>query len=338
MTDKDALPIVSIIMPIKNEERFIERSLGAVLAQDYPSDSLEVLVADGNSSDQTRELISNLASTSKFSVSILDNPTGIVPKALNIGLRQAKGDVIIRVDGHCEIQKDYVQICVNQLLQKNVDCVGGTIDTVGETFMAKAIALAMSTSLGVGNVAFRVNKGTSQFTDSVPFPAYPKRIFEQIGNFDENMLCNEDDEFNYRLLKNNGRILLVNDLRTRYFSRGSLRSLWNQYFRYGLWKVRIMQKHPGQMRIRQFIPSLFVIAIVTSLIFSLIFQNAWIILAILLGIYFIAVLIATIKSKQKNRLGYLLPLPIVFLVLHVSYGTGFLYGLFRFMHYFKPIF
>lgn len=327
-------PFVSIIMPIKNEERYIERSLGAVLAQNYPADSLEVLIADGNSLDHTRKLVSGLALTSKFPISILDNPTGIVPKALNIALRHAKGDIIIRVDGHCEIQKDYVQICVDQLLDQGVECVGGAINTVGETFMAKAIALAMSTTFGVGNVAFRVNKGATQLTDSVPFPAYPKRIFEQIGNFDEEMVCNEDDEFSYRLLKNNGSILLVNDLQTQYFSRGSLKSLWKQYFRYGLWKVRVMQKHPGQMRIRQFIPSLFVLALITSIVMALLIPWGWVILTILFSVYSMAVLLSSLKSIQKNSLRYLPIFPIVFLVLHISYGTGFLYGLFRFMHLF----
>lgn len=331
-------PFVSIIMPIKNEERYIERSLRSVLAQNYPADSLEVLVVDGNSSDRTRELISYLVFMSKFPVSLLDNPTGIVPKALNIGLHHAKGDVIIRVDGHCEIQHNYVQICVDQLLDQCVECVGGAISTIGETFMAKSIALTMSTSFGVGNVAFRLNKGTTQLTDSVPFPAYPRRIFEQLGGFDEEMLCNEDDEFNYRILKNNGRILLINDLQTRYFSRGSLKSLWKQYFRYGLWKVRVMQKHPSQMRIRQFIPSIFVLTLIISAVFALVISWGWVIFAILIGIYFVAVLIASFKSVHDNNLRYLLMLPIVFLVLHISYGTGFLFGLFRFMRYFgaKP--
>jgi len=330
-------PFVSIIMPIKNEERYIERSLGAVLAQDYPVDLLEVLIVDGNSSDHTRDLVSKLATTSKFPISMLDNPTGIVPKALNIGLCHAKGDIIIRVDGHCEIQKDYAQTCVDQLLRKNVDCVGGSIETIGETYMAKTIAIAMSTSLGVGNVAFRVMKGKTQLTDSVPFPAYPKKIFEKIGNFDEDMLCNEDDEFNYRLLKNNGCILLVNNLQTRYFSRGSLRSLWKQYFRYGLWKVRILQKHPGQMRIRQFVPSLFVMAIIASVILSFLSPNGWRILPILFGIYLLAILVSSLKSNHLKRLSYLLTLPIVFLVLHTSYGIGFLTGFFKFRSYFRKI-
>lgn len=327
-------PFVSIIMPIKNEEKYIVGSLGAVMAQEYPSDLMEILVCDGISSDRTREIISNLASSSKFPITILDNPTGIVPKALNVGLNHAKGDIIIRIDGHCEIQKDYVQICVDHLQEQGVECVGGTIDTVGETFISKAIALAMSSSTGVGNVAFRVNRDGTELTDSVPFPAYPLRIFEEIGTFDEEMLCNEDDEFNYRLLKNGGRILLVSKLRTRYFSRGSLKSLWKQYFRYGLWKVRVMQKHPGQMRLRQFIPSLFVLAILALVILTFLIYSGWMILAVFLAIYFLAILFSAARSIHMNELKYLPILLLVFPVLHLSYGSGFISGLFKFRQYF----
>lgn len=327
-------PFVSIIMPIKNEEKYIVGSLGSVMAQEYPSDLMEILVCDGISSDRTREIISNLASSSKFPITILDNPTGIVPKALNVGLNHAKGDIIIRIDGHCEIQKDYVQICVDHLQEQGVECVGGTIDTVGETFISKAIALAMSSSTGVGNVAFRVNRDGTELTDSVPFPAYPLRIFEEIGTFDEEMLCNEDDEFNYRLLKNGGRILLVSKLRTRYFSRGSLKSLWKQYFRYGLWKVRVMQKHPGQMRLRQFIPSLFVLAILALVTLTFLIYSGWMILAVFLAIYFLAILFSAARSIHMNELKYLPILLLVFPVLHLSYGSGFISGLFKFRQYF----
>lgn len=328
MFESPKVPFVSIIMPIKNEEKYIERSLGAVLAQDYPADRMEVLIADGNSSDRTREMITRMTSSAEFPITILENPTGIVPKALNMCLRHAKGDVIIRVDGHCEIQKNYVSTCVDQLLSSGVECVGGSIVTIGDTLMAEMIALAMSTAFGVGNVAFRVDTRTSQLTDSVPFPAYPKRIFDEIGYFDEEMLCNEDDEFNYRILKKKGQILLVHELRTRYFGRGSLSSLWRQYFRYGFWKVRVMQKHPGQMKLRHFIPSLFVMAIAASAIFAWLVPWGWVVLASLLGVYLLAVMVASIRSTQNSTQRLLLP--VVFMVIHVGYGTGFLSGLARF--------
>ncbi len=324
------LPFVSVIMPIKNEERYIERSLGAVLAQNYPSGCLEVVIVDGNSSDRTRKLISQLTLTSKFPVSILDNPSGIVPKALNIGLRQAKGNIIIRVDGHCEVPPNYVITCVNSLNNEKVDCVGGTINTIGETYIAKAIAICMGSKFGVGNVDFRVGSTKSQFVDSVPFPAYRQEIFTLIGSFDEEMLCDEDDEFNYRLLHNNGHILLLPNLRTRYYSRGSLISLWKQYYRYGLWKVRILQKYPKQMRLRQFIPTIFVVSLISAVGFSMFTSIGWVILCFLLGVYLLFLLIASIQASMIHEKKYFPLLPIIFAELHVSYGLGLINGLIKF--------
>jgi len=332
------LPVVSVIMPIKNEEKYIGRSLNAVLNQNYPTGYLEVLVIDGHSSDRTREIISLLSKNSRFPIFLIDNPTGIVPKALNIGLNVAKGEIVIRVDGHCEIQRNYVLRCVTNLQnQENIECVGGTIDTIGETFVAQSIALAMSTSFGVGNVAFRVNNGRSHYVDSVPFPAYTRSVFDRIGHFDEEMLCNEDDEFNYRLLKNKGRILLDKDITTRYYSRGSLKALWKQYFRYGLWKVRVMQKHPGQMRVRQFIPSLFVVTLIISILLMLLIPYGWIFFVTLFGVYVFTVLVISLHSIQRNDLRQLFLLPIIYLTLHTSYGSGFLYGFYKFRGFFnKP--
>lgn len=330
MTESNVLPFVTIIMPIKNEERYIERSFGAVLNQDYPPDYLEVLIVDGCSTDRTREIIANLSINSKFSISVLDNPSGIVPKALNIGLDNAKGEIVIRVDGHCEIQGDYVRVCVNQLITQNVECVGGAINTVGDTYTAKTIALAMSTSFGVGNVGFRVSVGSTQLTDTVPFPAYPKRVFEQLGKFDEELLCNEDDEFNYRLLKSNGRILLVNDLKTIYYSRNSLNSLWKQYFRYGLWKVRVMQKHLGQMSIRQIIPAGFVLGLIASTGLALFLPWGMIPLAGVLALYIFANLSASLLTVFPQGWKHFPLLPITFSILHISYGLGFLIGLVKF--------
>ena len=330
MHKENPYSFVSIIMPIKNEERYIERSLAAVLNQDYPSEKLEVLIADGNSTDDTREKISEILSGSKISLKIIDNPTGVVPKALNLGLQYAKGEIIIRVDGHCEIQKDYVSVCVEHLFNGEAECVGGSIDTIGESDIAQAIALAMRSPFGVGGVAFRVEGEESKFTDSVPFPAYLRKVFDQIGLYDEEMLCNEDDEFNYRLRKNNGRILLLHNLRTRYYSRGSLSSLWKQYFRYGLWKVRILQKYPQQMRPRQFVPLAFVLVLILTVILAVILPWAWIPLVSLLGVYALANLVAAFLIASREAWRYFWPLPLAFATIHVGYGLGFLVGLLRF--------
>jgi succinoglycan biosynthesis protein ExoA len=335
MLDNLKYPLVSVILPVRNEVAFIKRSLGAVLAQDYPLGCLEILVVDGMSSDGTRELIQEMMVQSKYPISIIDNFALITPAALNKGFSQAKGDIIIRVDGHCEIAHDYVKCCVLHLQEDGVDAVGGAIETLGDTYLARAIALAMSTSFGVGNSMFRTTKNMRFFTDSVPFPAYKREIIIRAGGYDETMMCNEDDEYNYRLIKLGSKILLANDIKSRYYSRGSYSSLWRQYFRYGFWKVRVLQKHPHQMRLRQFVPLILVLALLFLGIGAAFYQLGFLLFLLLLGSYSLATLIASLMAANGSSWGYLPHLPLIYFILHISYGTGFLLGLVKFANRWK---
>lgn len=328
-TDMNSLPFVTLVMPVRNEGGFITCSLGAVLAQDYPSDRMEVIVADGMSNDGTREAIRSLQ-TRYPSLQLIDNPGRIVPTGLNAALSQARGEIIVRVDGHCEIAPDYVSRCVEHLLRDGVDGVGGPIETIGENFCAQAIALAMSSSFGVGGSAFRTVKDRSMLVDTIAFPAYTRRAIEKAGLFDEELIRNQDDEYNYRLRELGGKLLLSPDIRSRYYSRGSLRSLWRQYFQYGYWKVRVMQKHPGRMQPRQFIPLLFVVALFGALLiapFSV--AGRWL-LGSVAGAYLVANLMASVMTARKEKWRLLPLLPVTYATLHLAYGFGFLVGLAKF--------
>lgn len=322
------LPFVSLVMPVRNEASFIAHSLGAVLAQDYPSERIEVIVADGMSTDGTRELVRSFQAR-HCSLCLIDNPEKIAPTGLNAALRQAIGDIIIRVDGHCEVAPDYVRRCVEHL-QDGVDCVGGPIETVGETLSARAIALAMSSNFGVGGAAFRTVKDRQIEVETVAFPAYTRRAIEKAGLFDEELVRNQDDEYNYRLRELGGCILLCPNIHSRYYSRGSLQPLWRQYFQYGYWKVRVMQKHPGQMRLRQFAPPLLVAVLLVSLPLAL-FPGAgrWV-FGFITGSYIVANLAATLLSARKGNWRLMPLLPLTFIVLHLAYGSGFLFGIIRF--------
>ena len=322
-TSAKALPFVSVVMPVRNEAGFIARSIGCVLAQDYPVERLEIIVADGRSTDATREIVAALQAENQC-LRLIDNPGGIAPTGLNAAIAEAKGEIIVRVDGHCEIAPDYVRNCVRHLLDDDVEGVGGPIETVSETPVAAAIAAAMSSPFGVGNSAFRTVKDKTMLTDTVAFPAYTRAIIERAGRYDEEMVRNQDDEYNYRLRKLGARILLAADVRARYYSRSSLRSLFRQYYQYGYWKVRVLQKHPRQMRWRQFAPPLFVAALLLGWLVS-----GWFWLA-LCGVYLTANLAATIYVARQSDWRYVRWLPLVFLCLHVSYGLGFLVGLVRF--------
>ena len=325
----NARPFVSVIMPVRNEEGFIARSLSRVLAQDYPGPRLEVIVIDGMSSDGTRLIIQNFQSHD-LRVKLIDNPGEIVPTALNLALAKAQGEIVVRVDGHCEIAPDYVRRCVDHLLNAEVDGVGGPLETVGETPVAVVIARAMSSSFGVGNSAFRTKHNVSMLTDTVAFPAYKRRMMERAGPFDEELVRNQDDEYNSRLRKMGAKILLASDVHCRYYSRSSFRSLWRQYFQYGYWKVRVIQKNPHQVQVRHFVPAVFVTTLLISMLMTPFFEVGAYIFAVVLASYLIAILGASLLEAKRSYEHSLVLLPIAYAILHVSYGLGFFTGLLRF--------
>jgi succinoglycan biosynthesis protein ExoA len=322
-------PLVSVIMPIRNESDSIEQSLGSVLRQDYPSDRIEILVADGMSTDGTRDILKKL-SAGDARIRVIDNPKGIAATGLNVALRAAAGDIIIRIDGHCEIAPDYVTRCVRRLTAGDAEGVGGPIATVGETPLARAIAAAMSSRFGVGDSAFRTRRGLGFFVDTIPFPAYTREVIERAGPYDEELVRNQDDEYNYRLRESGARLLLSEDLGTVYYSRSSFRSFVRQYFQYGLWKVRVLQKHHRQMQPRQFVPPLFILSLAGACAASFLAPKGWIPLALIGGAYAGTNLAASIKCAVRNGLSLLPLLPLTYAVLHSSYGVGFLCGLFKF--------
>lgn len=328
------LPFVSLVMPVRDEARFIEQSLGAVLAQDYPADRMEVIVADGMSTDGTREIIESLRSRYP-TLRLINNPGKIVSTGLNAAIAEARGEVIIRVDGHCEIARDYFRRCVEHLRSNGVDGVGGPIETVGETFLARVIALAMKSSFGVGDSAFRTSSDKTMLTDTVAFPAYTRNIVERAGPFDEELVRNQDDEYNYRLRGMGAKILLAADVHARYYSRSSLRSLWRQYFQYGYWKVRVMQKHPRQMRLRQFVPPAFVIVLLSCLLLAPFSEVGRWMLTLIVGLYLASSLGASVLAARQGDWRLLPLLPVAFTTLHLAYGLGFMGGLIRFRNRWK---
>jgi succinoglycan biosynthesis protein ExoA len=328
--DSSKIPYVSVVMPVRNEADFIERSLQAVLAQDYPHESLEIIVADGLSTDETREQIKKLKKVSNIPINIIDNPERIAPSGLNRAIAKAKGEIIVRVDGHCEIEPNYVTNCVKYLVAGKAEGVGGPIETVGETRQAKAIAVAMSSTFGVGGSAFRCVNDREMYVDTVAFPGYKREVLEKAGAFNEELVRNQDDEFNYRIRKSGGRILLAPDIRSRYFSRSTFKSLWRQYFQYGFWKIRVLQLHPKQMSLRQFIPFIFVSTVLFLSLLSVFSVAARWTLILVFGLYLLANVAATLKAMSRINLS---ALPFVFLsfpILHFSYGLGFIAGIFAF--------
>ncbi|MEI2608565.1 MAG: glycosyltransferase family 2 protein [Chitinophagaceae bacterium] len=325
------LPLVSVIMPVRNEASFIERSLSAVMRQDYPPECLEIVFIDGLSNDGTVALVSQYLSEVKAntpvtpSVYLLDNPKQHMPGAFNLGVQKASGDIIIVIGGHCVIEPDYVRQCVGALEATGADCVGGPMVTVGETTMAKGIALAQSSRFGVGGVAFRTGRREGCYVDTVAFGAYRREVFERIGLFDEELVRNQDDEFNFRLTQAGGKIWLDPAIRSVYYSRASLSRLWRQYYQYGLYKVRVIQKRQAVPSWRHLVPAVFVLALLMSLVFSLLTgQRRW--LLAVAGPYTLANGFASLRTAGADT-AILSFLPLAFATLHFAYGLGFLAGL-----------
>ena len=325
---------ITVILPVRNEGNYISAALDAVLAQDFPLDQMEILVADGISTDDTREIISQYQQKHP-NIILVDNPGRIVPTGMNIAIRQAQGEVIIRVDGHCVIAPDYVSNCVKHLTEDGVDGVGGPMESIGETPLAETIAVAMSSPFGVGNSAFRTNTGKTKLVDTVPFPAYTREIIQIAGWYDEELVRNQDDEYNYRIRELSGKLLLAEDVRSKYYSRGSFKKLWKQFFQYGFYKIRVLQKHPGQMSARQFIPPLFVLSLLFSLILAIFVSWGWVALLTITGVYITANLIASAIPSAKKGWKHFIQLPVAFGIIHVSYGSGFLAGFVKFWNRWK---
>jgi glycosyltransferase involved in cell wall biosynthesis len=319
-------------MPIRNEADFIAQSLGAVLTQTYPPECMEVLIADGISDDGTREVIQQIqAKYPDVLVSVLDNPGRIVPTGFNIALSHARGDIVVRVDGHTIIAPDYVMECVDALSRSGADNVGGRMAAISPTKLGQAIALATSSPFGVGGARFHYSN-QEEWVDTVYMGAWKRDVFERIGAFDEELVRNQDDEFNYRLRANGGKILLSNKIQSQYHNRSTIHSLWRQYFQYGYWKVRVMQKHPHQMRPRQFMPPLFVLALLGGIVlapFGKLFRGLW--FFVLIG-YGLANLTVSLYTARKVSWHHFPRLPLVFATLHMSYGLGFLIGLLKFFN------
>jgi GT2 family glycosyltransferase len=295
--------------------------------QDYPADRLKILVVDGISEDNTREIVSEFCGLDPR-IQLVDNPRRIVSTALNIGLRHARGEVIVRVDGHCLLEPDYVRQCVRYLAQTGADNVGGLMRARGESYVGEAIAIAMSSPFGVGDSRFHYSE-REQYVDTVYLGAFPRRVFDQVGLFDEELIRNQDYELNYRIRAAGGKIFLTPAIKSWYITRGSLPQLCKQYFQYGSWKVAVLRKHPHSIRVRQAVPPAFVLTLLVSGLLGLFSRlSAYLFLSVL-STYFVSALLFSLCSARQKGWKYLPMLPLIFASLHFSWGSGFLWGVAR---------
>ncbi|MDX2166742.1 MAG: glycosyltransferase family 2 protein [Deltaproteobacteria bacterium] len=321
------LPMVSVVIPMRNEAASIGALLESVLAQDYPADRLEVLVVDGDSDDGSAAVVDAVAARDPR-VRRLQNPKRIVPPALNIAIRAARGTIIARVDGHTRLAPDYLRIGVETLARSGADNVGGRMDAVGGGWFGDAVADATASPAGVGSY---FHFGTEERdVDTVYLGMWPRSVFERVGLFDEELVRNQDDEFNYRLRKLGGRVRLNPAMRSWYQNRQDVAHLLRQYYQYGQWKVRVLQKHPAQMSWRHFVPPAFVAGMALLAILAAEWTPfAWLLRAVT-ALYLVLIAAAAWRQSRARGLRGVLGTGVALICVHVAWGAGFLSGLIRF--------
>jgi len=315
--------MVTVIVPCRNEERFIAGCLDSILASTYPREALEVLVVDGRSDDGTRSVLADYIARHP-TVRMLDNPRRIQPAALNIGIGAARGEILVRMDAHVVYPPNYITDLVAALLETGAGNVGGVLVTVpaNETAIARAIAVAMSHPFGVGNSLFRIGVKKPQWVDTVAFFCCRRETFERVGLFDEAAL-DEDSEFNTRLIQSGGRILLVPNVVCHYFARASLRQIARMAYQYGYSKPFVIRKL-GHVTPRQLVPPGFVLALAATAVLSPLGEAARLLLATTVAVYLLPVLACSLSIWRKTGWRTAAALALVFPVLHLSYGFGFL--------------
>jgi succinoglycan biosynthesis protein ExoA len=324
-------PTISIIVPCYNERATIGLLLDAILQQTYPRQLMEVVIADGLSQDGTREVIGAFhAAHPDLAVHINDNPGRTIPSALNVAGGAACGDILIRLDAHSIPIPQYAECCVEAIENGKGSVVGGvwSIQAGGSGFIANGIALAASHPLGVGDALYRLHPRGGP-TDTVPFGAFRRSLFEKMGGFDESLLTNEDYEFNTRVRQSGGVIWLDPAIRSTYIARASLPQLGRQYWRYGYWKQKMLRRHPGSLRWRQALPPVFVASLIGLGSLSIFLPPARFLLSVEIGLYLLILVGAGLMSALRRRAPLsILGLPLAIATMHFSWGGGFLWSIF----------
>lgn len=322
---------LSVICPIYNEEKYIRLFLDSILHQDYPKDDLEILLVDGMSKDKTRDIVLDYIRQYSF-IHLIDNPKRVVSCAMNIGIETAKGDVIMRLDAHTSYQPDYFSVLVNGLKRLQADNVGTVCktDVLNKNPKTLAIREVMSNRFGVGNSTFRTGIVEEQEVDTVPFGCWPRNVFERFGKFGEQLIRNQDIEFNKRILRGGGHIYILADTYCIYYTRESYRALAKNNYGNGKWNILTVYytRTFSSLSIRHFIPLLFLLSLIVPLLLAFVWKPFAIISIVSLMAYLGLMLTISLKLKfqKKQSFFYLLT---TFCILHLSYGWGSLMGILK---------
>ncbi len=321
---------VSVIIPCFNERETIKALLDALHAQTFPRQAMEVLIADGKSTDGTPQIIAHWQKDHPdLLVKVCENPKRIIPAALNVAIQAAQGEFIIRLDAHSKPESHYIARSVAALEAGLGENVGGIwhIQPSSKSWVARSIAAAAGHPIGVGDARYRYTDQAGT-VNTVPFGAFKRSLIDEIGLFDESLLTNEDYEFNTRIRQNGGRIYLDPAIQSTYFARPTLRSLAKQYWRYGYWKVQMLRRYPETIRWRQAVPPLFVLGLIALTVITPFWSLAgWLLLAVI-GLYSLIISLAGLQLALKHKAPALwIGVPLSIACMHFTWGTAFLWGL-----------
>jgi glycosyltransferase involved in cell wall biosynthesis len=330
MKESQTTPRISVIIPTLNEAGFIERCIRAILDGDYPVDRLEVIVVDGMSDDGTPDIVRRLAAENPC-VRLVENPRRITPVAFNLGIKGSTGELVFIFGAHALAHPDYFSRGVRAALEHpEAWCVGGAEDTVGENYTGRVISAAMASRVGSGNALYRTGNYKG-YADTVALPCYRRWVFDKVGLFDEELVRNQDDEFNFRVRRAGGRVYLDSEIRSSYYTRGAFRKLARQYLHYGFWRTRTIQKHGRPASLRQIAPVLFVLTWIALAVAALIWRPAVWALAAFAAVYALGLLVGAVGVARRAGVAEAVAAPLVFIILHFAYGIGTLKGVLWFL-------
>lgn len=327
METSERIVLISIIIPMRNEKDFVARCLDSVLAQISGREDVEILCVDGASTDGTAKIVEAYAARDPR-IRLLQNPDKIVPRAMNLAIGLARGQIIVRLDCHAEYNLGYIDKCVEVLTRTGADNAGGYITTLpgSDTAVGRAIAAASSSRFGVGGSTFRTGGGREQEVDCVPFGCFRRDVFERFGLYDERLVRNQDLELNSRIRTCGGRIIISPEIQATYYTRSTFAGLRQQAFNNGLWNPYTVYLVGGGLRPRHLAPLAFVLSMCGLLIAGVFWWPAWVLLGMELVAYTLVGSWFAFRSAGPARAPAALVF-LAFLQLHLAYGIGSLWGL-----------
>ncbi len=317
-------PRVSVVIPVYNEERFIDRFVRSLLLQTYPREDMEWIFVDGMSTDRTQALLGEYQKQNPKLIRLFTNPDRTVPYAMNIGILASLGEYVVRLDAHSKYEPDYIERCVYYLDTTDADNVGGVAVTKSRGFIGGAIAKMLSSRFGVGDSHFRTG-GKNGYVDTVPFGAFRREVFDKVGLYDERLDRNQDNELNFRIRDNGGKIYLAQDIRFTYYSRDTVKGIVKMARQNGKWNVLTMKIMPGAMGVRHFVPLAFVLSLIVLPLLSLVLGWVKYLLIAELAAYLLLDVLFSAKAANNPREFFVLL--FLFPLFHISYGVGSLEGI-----------